>query len=36
MLGIEMCVPAGIVTPLENVNGRNARRVTTGKMSRAD
>ena len=27
MAGIETSVPAGTVTPLENVNGRNARRV---------
>jgi hypothetical protein len=33
---METIVPAGTVTPLENVNGRNARRVTaTGKMGRA-
>ena len=27
MAGMETSVPAGTVTPLENVNGRNARRV---------
>lgn len=34
---MEMVVPAGTVTPFENVNGRTARRVVgTGKNRRAD
>ena len=34
---MEMIVPVGTVTPLENVNGRNARRfMGTGKKRRAD
>ena len=33
LAGTETSVPAGTVTPLENVNGRNAKRVTaTRKM----
>ena len=36
MVGTAISVPAGTVTPLENVNGRNARRLmVTGKMGRA-
>jgi hypothetical protein len=35
--GTETNVPAGTVTPLENVNGRNARRLTaTGKRGRVN
>jgi hypothetical protein len=34
---METSVPAGTVTPLENVNGRNARRVVaTRKKRRVD
>jgi hypothetical protein len=36
LAGTEISVPAGTVTPLENVKGRNARRVTeTGKNKSA-
>jgi hypothetical protein len=36
LVAMATCVPAGIVTPLENVNGRNTRRVApTGKKSGA-
>jgi hypothetical protein len=35
--GTEINVPAGIVTPLENVNGRNERRLTaTGKEVKSE